>query len=66
MNYSVFGKAMENVRKIQGFKLVTTDKRKKCLLSQPNFHTTKWIQHSCNRKFFSNRNKKTSKLNKPV
>ena len=43
MNYSVFGKTMENVRKHRDIKLVTTDKRKNQLVSEPNYHTTKWF-----------------------
>ena len=41
MNNSVFGKTMENVRKHRGIKLVTTDKRRNQLVSEPNYHTTK-------------------------
>ena len=41
MNNSVFGKTMENVRKHRNFKLVTTDKRKNQLESEPNYHTKK-------------------------
>ena len=43
MNNSVFGKTMENVRKHRFIKLVTTDKRRNQLLSEPNYHTTKWF-----------------------
>ena len=42
MNNSVFGKTMENVRKDRDIKLVTTDRRSKCV-SEPNYHTTKWF-----------------------
>ena len=41
MNNSVLGNRMENVRKYRDIKLVTTDKRIKQLVSEPNYHTTK-------------------------
>ena len=43
MNNAVFGKTMENVRKQRDIKLVTTDKRRNQLVSEPNYHTTKWF-----------------------
>ena len=43
MNNSVFGKTMENVRKHRDIKLVTTDKRRNQLVSEPNYHTKKWF-----------------------
>ena len=43
MNNSVFGKTMENVRKHRDIKLVTTDNRRNQLVSEPNYHTTKWF-----------------------
>ena len=43
MNNSVFGKTMENVRKHRYIKLVTTDKKRNQLVSEPNYHTTKWF-----------------------
>ena len=39
MNNFVFGKAMENVRKDRYIKLITTDKRRNQLVSEPNYHT---------------------------
>ena len=41
MNNSVFGKTMENVRNHRYIKLVTSDKRRKRLLSEPNYHSHK-------------------------
>ena len=37
MNNSVSGKTMENVRKHRDIKLVTTDKRRNQLVSEPNY-----------------------------
>ena len=36
MNNFVFGKTMENVRKHRDIRLVTTDKRRNQLVSEPN------------------------------
>ena len=41
MNNPVFGKAIQKVRKHRDIKLVTTDKRRNQLVSEPNYHTTK-------------------------
>ena len=41
MNNSVFGKTMENVRNHRFIKLVTTNERRKKLVSEPNYHTSK-------------------------
>ena len=40
---SVYGKTMENVRNHPDIKLVSTDKRKCILASEPNYHSTKYI-----------------------
>ena len=46
MNNSVFGKTMENVGKYRDIKLVTTDKRIYQLVSESNYHTTKWFSEN--------------------
>ena len=43
MNNAVFGKTIENVRKHRDIKLVTTDKKKSKLVSEPNYHTMNYI-----------------------
>ena len=43
MNDDVFGKTMENVRRHRDIKLVTTDKRRNQLVSDLNYHTTKYF-----------------------
>ena len=43
MNDAVFGKTMENVRKYRNIKLVTTERRRNYLVSEPNYHTTKFF-----------------------
>ena len=40
---TVFGKTMENVRKHRNNKLVTTESRRNYLVSEPNYHTTKFF-----------------------
>ena len=41
MNNSVFGKTMENVRNHRDTQLVTSDKTRKRLVSEPNYHSHK-------------------------
>ena len=43
MNNPVFGKTMRNVRNHRDIKLVTSDKRRKRLVSEPNYHSHKKI-----------------------
>ena len=43
MNSAVFKKAMENVIIHRDIKLVTADTRKNYLVSEPNYHTTKFF-----------------------
>ena len=58
MNNAVFGKTMENMRKHRDIKLVTTERRRNYLVSEPNYHTTNFF----NRKVISNRNEKNRDL----
>ena len=43
MNHAVFGNATENVRNHRDIKIVTTSRKRKKLVSEPNYHTTKYI-----------------------
>ena len=43
MNNSVFGKTMQDVREQRDIKLVTTDKKRNQVASEPNYHTTKYF-----------------------
>ena len=43
MNNAVFVKTMENVRKHRNIRLVVTERRRNYLVSEPNYHTTKFI-----------------------
>ena len=43
INNSVFGKIMRNVRNHRNIKLVTSDKRTKTIVSEPNYHSHKNI-----------------------
>ena len=42
-NNAVFGKTMENVRKHSDIKFVTRERRRNYLVSEPNYHTTKFF-----------------------
>ena len=41
MNNSIFGKTMENVRNHRDIKLVTSDKKRKQLVSESNYYSQK-------------------------
>ena len=43
MNNAVFGKTIENMRKHGDIKLVTTERRRNYLVSELNYHTTKFV-----------------------
>ena len=42
MNNAVFEKTMENMRKHRENIVVTTERRRNYLVSEPNYHTTKF------------------------
>ena len=54
---------MENVRKHRDIKLVTTDKRRNQLASEPNYHTTK---HFLDNLIATEMKKTRVKMNKPI
>ena len=63
MNNSVFGKTMENVRNQRDIKLVTSDKRRKRLVSEPNYHPHKKLSEY----LMAMKMKKTNvKIKKPI
>ena len=63
MNNSVFGKKMENIRKHRDIKLVTTDKKKSKLVSEPNCHTINLISEDLS---IIEMKKTKVKMNKPI
>ena len=63
MNNAVFGKAMENIRKHRDIKLVTTDKRRNKLVSEPNYQTMNYISEDSS---IIEMNKTKVKMNKPI
>ena len=46
MNNAVYGKTIENVRKHRIIKLVNNDKEINKLVSEPNYHSTKWFSEN--------------------
>ena len=63
MNNSVFGKTMENIRKHRDIKLVTTDKKRTKLVSEPNCHTINLISEDLS---IIEMKKTKVKMNKPI
>ena len=63
MNNSVFGKTMENIRKHRDIKLVTTDKKRSKLVSEPNYHTINYISEDLS---IIEMNKTKVKMNKSI
>ena len=63
MNNLVYRKTMENVKKHRDIKVVTTDKRRSRLVSEPNYHTRKYFS----KKLLETEIRKIEvKMNKPV
>ena len=63
MNNSVFGKTMENIRKHRDIKLVTTDRKRSKLVSEPNYHTINLISEDLS---IIEMKKTKVKTNKPI
>ena len=63
MNNSVFGKTMENIRKHRDIKLVTTDKKRSKLVSEPNYYTINLISEDLS---IIEMKKTKVKMNKPI
>ena len=63
MNNSVFVKTMENVRNYRDIKLVRTNKRRNQLVSEPNYHSTKYFSENL---IAVEMNKTNIKMNKPI
>ena len=63
MNNAVFGKTMENIRKHRDIRLVTTNKKRSKLVSEPNYHTINYISVDLS---IIEMNKTKVKRNKPI
>ena len=63
MNNALFGKTIENVGKHRNIKLVTTDKKRNKLVSDPNYHTMNYISKDLS---IIEMSKTRVKMNKPI
>ena len=63
MNNAVFGKTMENIRKHRDIKLVTTDKKRSKLVSEPNYNAINYISEDLS---ITEMNKTKVKMNKQI
>ena len=63
MNNSVFGKTMKNARNHRDIKLVTSEKRRSILVSEPNYHSSKCISKDL---MIREMRKVEVKMNKPI
>ena len=62
-NNSVFGKTMETVRNYRDIKLVTSEKKRKRLVSEPNYHSCKRFSDHL---MATEMKKSRVKMNKPL
>ena len=63
MNNAVFGKTMENIRKHRNIKIITTNKKRNKLVSEPNYYTINYILEDLSR---IEMNKTKVEMNKPI
>ena len=63
MNNTVFEKTMENVRNHRDIRIVTTNKQRNKLASEPKYHTTKYISENL---LIMEMKKTEVKMNKPI
>ena len=63
MNNSVFGKTVENIRKHRDIKLVTANKKRSKLVSEPNYYTINYISEDLS---IIEMNKTKVKMNKLI
>ena len=63
MNNAVFGKTTENIRKHRDIKLVTANKKRNKLVSEPNYHAINYISEDLS---IIEMNKTKVKMNKPI
>ena len=63
MNNAIFRKTAQNVIKCRDIELATTDKRRNQLVSEPNYHTTKWFSENL---LATEKKKIKVKMNKPI
>ena len=63
LNNAVFGKTMENARNHRDVKIVTTNRQRNRLDSEPNYHTTKRISENL---LIIEMKKIEVKMNKPI
>ena len=63
MNNAVFGKTMGNIKKHRDIRLVTTNKKRSKLVSEPNYHTINYISEDLS---IIEMNKTKVKMNKQI